>query len=187
MAYHRTRNLNTPFMKSIFFYTTCALALGAFLFSCGGPAETRHDTAVQAGDTVKTTAKETKAPEQLVLEESVAFYKSITDGSFNGAIDFLHPKAVEATPKSEWLKLLEDTKARFGKLLKTNVIDSRKFDQVNTIVGKSDYYQIMFENTYENGVLYEMLSFVKEESANKPRLLSYTYNSDKSKLAFESF
>jgi len=45
----------------------------------------------------------------------------------------------------------------------------------------------MFENTYENGVLYEMLSFVKEESAAKPSLLSYTYNSDKSKLAFDSF
>lgn len=174
-------------MKSIFFYTTCSLALGVLLSSCGSPGEAKHDTATQTGDTVKTAAKETKTGEQFVLEESVAFYKSITDGSFNGAIDFLHPKAVEATPKSEWLKLLEDTKARFGKLLKTNVIDSRKFDQVTTTVGKADYYQIMFENTYENGVLYEMLSFVKEESAAKPRLLSYTYNSDKSKLSFDSF
>lgn len=168
-----------------------AVALSAMVcMACGAPPEPARAEEKAAADaqTEKPAPAETPAnTDQQVVQESLAFYKSVADGSFDGAIAFLHPKAVEATPKSTWLKLLEDTKAKFGKLKKTNIIDSRKFDQVNTIVGQADYYQVEFENVYENGTLYEMLSFVKEAGSAKPRLLSYSYNSDKSKMAFEQF
>ena len=172
-------------MKKVFITTTILLA-AIFMNSCGEVKTNAQETKPAADSAAKPEAT-AKTEDQMVMDEAIAFYKSVSDGSFNGAVEFLHPKAVEATPKSEWLKLLEDTKARFGNLMKTNVIDSKKFDQVTTIVGKADYYQILFENTYKNGVLYEMLSFVKEQNSSKPRVLSYTYNSDKAKVTFEQF
>ena len=54
--------------------------------------------------------------EKMVIQEAMTFYKSITDGTFDGAIAYLHPVAIKANPKSDWLKLLEDTKKQFGKL-----------------------------------------------------------------------
>ncbi|MGZ4038475.1 MAG: hypothetical protein ACXVPQ_11645, partial [Bacteroidia bacterium] len=58
---------------------------------------------------------------------------------------------------------------------------------VNTVAGKADFYQIAFEKKYENGTLYEILSFVKEKPEQKTRLLSYVYDTDKSRLSFENF
>lgn len=167
--------------------TSCAM-MGEPNASEKAAQEEQAEKAAKASQSQQAKAAEAPAnADQQVVQESLAFYKSIADGSFDGAIAYIHPKAVEATPKSQWLKLLEDTKAKFGKLKKTNIIDSRKFDQVNTIVGQADYYQLEFENVYENGTLYEMLSFVKEAGSSKPRLLSYSYNSDKSKVVFETF
>lgn len=168
-----------------------AVVFSALLVTaCGGstePAKAGEKAAVEAQPEQARVAESSANADQQVVQESLAFYKSIADGSFDGAIAYIHPKAVEATPKSQWLKLLEDTKAKFGKLKKTNIIDSRKFDQVNTVVGPADYYQVEFENVYDNGTLYEMLSFVKEAGSSKPRLLSYSYNSDKSKVTFDTF
>ena len=180
-------------MKYTLFLKVAAILLLVSFISCGEAKQNQTSneqplkTNVKELETKKNISSADNSAEQEVLAEAVSFYKSISEGSFNGAIEFLHPKAVEATPKSQWLKLFEDTKVKFGKLLKTNIIDSRKFDGVMTVVGKADYYQIAFENIYEKGTLYEMLSFIKERKFIKAKLLSYNYNSDKTKLQFEKF
>lgn len=166
-----------------------ALAAAGLLVSCGSPEKPAETTTTTTVEKVQDSLANNPSGDgqKEVMEESVAFYKAVHEGSFDGAVEFLHPKAIEATPKSEWIKLLENTKAKFGKLLSTNVIDSRKWEQVNTAVGTADFYQIAFENKYENGTLYEILSFAKENPKEKAKMLSYVYDTDKSKLSFENF
>lgn len=167
------------------------------LNSCGGSKTEKETTSSNAVTTSKadTAAKEIEkelkndnqsGDEKMVIQEAISFYKSIMDGTFDGAIAYLHPVAIKATPKSEWLKLLEDTQKQFGKLKDIKVLDSKEFIQVKTIVGTANYYQIIFENKYENGSLYELLSFVRENGADNIKLLNYQYNSDKTKITFEN-
>ncbi|MDX2172392.1 MAG: hypothetical protein SFY56_04685 [Bacteroidota bacterium] len=148
--------------------------------------KTSEDTVVK--EIEKELANDEQSDEEkMVIQEAMTFYKSVTDGTFDGAIAYLHPAAIKANPKSDWLKLLEDTKKQFGKLQNIKVLDSKEFIQVKTIVGVANYYQIIFENKYENGTLYELLSFVRENGSDKTMLLNYFYNSDRTKITFEEF
>jgi hypothetical protein len=154
-------------------------------FACGG-AEQGNEKKEEKTAENKEETKPEKTEKEIVLDEVDLFYNAIIKEEFEKALDNLHPVAVRATPKKDWLKILLQTNEKFGKLVKHKAISEKITEDFVGSAGKGNYYQFIFKNTYEKGIdLYEKVLFVKEKGADKPLMLGYNYNVDSSKVEFE--
>lgn len=155
-------------------------------FACGGGTEQTEEKKEEKPEENKELTQKEKPEKDVVMDEVDVFYNAIIKEEFENALDNLHPVAVKVTPKKDWLKLLIQTNEMYGKLVKHKAIGEKITEDFVGSAGKGNYYQFMYRNTYDKGVvLFEKVLFVKEKGADKPRMLGYNYNSDSTKIEFE--
>lgn len=147
---------------------------------------TTENVVIDTSEIVKQYIPETKpkgmvlSQKDIVMNDAVVisndFYNNLKNQTYTGANKYMHPDALSITSVTQWTEIYKKAQTSKGRLGFVTMYDYGVKTNLESVNGKGDYAELIFDAQYKDGNMREKLTFFRNDSTESLKILAYQYD-----------
>lgn len=166
------------------------LSVGFVFPACNNSTITNEPTTENVGIDTTEVVKQYKSVEKpkgmilsqkdIIMNDAVIisndFYNNLKNQSYAGANKYMHSDALSVTSVTQWTEIYKKAQTNKGRLGFVTMYDYGVKTNIESVNGKGDYAELIFDAQYKDGNMREKLTFFRKDSTESLKILAYQYD-----------
>ncbi len=173
-----------------YYYWTSILTIGLTLSACNNSIKTNEPSSenivIDTTEVVKQYTPVDKpkgmvlSQQDIVMNDAVLisndFYNNLKNQNYTAANNSMHRDALSVTSVTQWTEIYKKAQANKGRLGFVKMYDYGVKCGLESVNGKGDYAELIFDAQYKDGNMREKLTFFRKDSTESLKILAYQYD-----------